>query len=518
MPFLRIPLAGQYGVNKDLAVHDLPANAWTDALNVRFLDGYAIQFFGKASIYETVQNTPLHLFPLTIEEDRHWIYLGENSAYSVYKDTVSGTIIHTDLTTSISTTSPNQWTSAVLGGIPVINNGVDSPQRWDLNLANNFVDLDNWPANTTCSSLRVYKQFLIALGVVKNGEDYPFLVKWSHPADAGSVPESWDEEDPNYDTGEYPLSEGYDIIIDGMQLRDSFMIYKESSIWRMDLVGAPFIFSFKRVLGTSGALNRNCIVELDGYHFVLTGSDVIVHDGQKPRSVLDKKVRRFLFKDMDVESRANAFVFKNPFFNEAYVCYPQVGSSVPDKALVWNYLDDTITFTDIPNIYHASFGVDTNAITTSAWDDDDQAWNEDLTLWNDAETVPRRAKVLMASADPALYLLDATATDASGPGANYVEKRGLFFEEDERRVLIQSIRPRLFGNTGDTVVIKVGGTDDSPYNDPIWDAEVEFVIGEDVSADVLVDRRYAAFRVENGTALQWRMDSLDVEYVETGRW
>jgi hypothetical protein len=49
-------------------------------------------------------------------------------------------------------------------------------------------------------------------------------------------------------------------------------------------------------------MNRNCIAEIDGYHFVLTNNDVILHDGNTAQSVLDKMTRRWLFKNIDVNS------------------------------------------------------------------------------------------------------------------------------------------------------------------------------------------------------------------------
>ena len=47
----------------------------------------------------------------------------------------------------------NNWTSAVLGGIPILNTGdtTSIPMYWNLNLANKFLDLPNWPANTYCN-------------------------------------------------------------------------------------------------------------------------------------------------------------------------------------------------------------------------------------------------------------------------------------------------------------------------------------------------------------------------------
>jgi hypothetical protein len=186
--------------------------------------------------------------------------------------------------------------------------------------------------------------------------------------------------------------------------------------------------------------------------------------------------------------------------------------------MVWNYQDRTVTFVDIPDVYHAAFGPDTNAIYTEAWDTDPGEWEDDTSLWNDSEPVPRRSKVLLASAGPTIYLLDAKADEFDGAGSVYAERQGLFFGEDERRVLIQGIRPRIKGSRGTTVTIKAGGSDNSPYEDPVWDATMTHVIGTTVRNNCLVDRRYPAIRFENGTAKQWRMDSYDIEYEVTSLW
>jgi len=212
VPFVRVPNAGQVGVNKDLSTHEIPMGVWTDCQNIRFLDGMAWQFYGHGGVYSTPSVTPYHLLPITNAGDPQWIYAGASSIHNVRIS--GGSVIHTDLSGATYTAAENEWVSTVLGGIPILNNGNDAPQRWDLNLANNFTDLDNWPANTTCKSMRTYKNFLVALGVNKNGSDYPYMVKWSSPADPGTVPTTWDETDATQDAGETDLSEGYDIIVD----------------------------------------------------------------------------------------------------------------------------------------------------------------------------------------------------------------------------------------------------------------------------------------------------------------
>lgn len=517
MTIVRIPAAGAVGVIKDLSAHELPNNAWTDAQNIRFLDGMAYQFYGHGEVYNSPTVAPQHVLPCMIGTARYWIYASATKTHCV---TISGGVaVHTDITHATPRAGlVNQWTSASLSGIPIFNTGDTStvPMTWSLNTANKFVDLANWPASTYCKSLRAFRNYLIALNVTKAGVNYPAMVKWCHPADPGAVPVTWDITDPTKDAGENDLAEGFSPIVDGLTLRDSFMVYTEASIWRMDYVGGVYVFKFSKVLGTSGAMNRNCIVESDGMHVVLTGSDVIVHDGQTASSVLDKASRRFLFQNIEVTAVDKCFVFKNPFFNEIFVCYPSIGSTSCDRAMVWNYKDKTVSFRSLPNLNHAAFGAVDSGLAGN-WSQDSAPWDSDLSLWNGPDFVPSTARVMMASADTKLHLMDASSSfDGVIPSA-YLERRGLSFGEPERKKLVRGIRPRIQGNTGSTLVIKVGASDD-PYLDPVYGPAMTHTIGQTISNDCLVAGRYISVWIGTGTAYQWRLDSLDIDVVPQGGW
>jgi hypothetical protein len=520
VPFVRIPDAGKVGLNKDLSNHELPINAWTDARNVRFLNGYAWQMFGYGEVFNTAQVVPHHVMPVVIGTARYWLYASLEKIYAV--TLAAGTAVHTNRTRQTAAVdvnyaaTPNSWTSTLIGGIPILNNGVDPPQAWDLNLANRFVALPGWPANTTCKSMRGFRSFLVALNITEAGTNYPFMVRTSHPADPGSVPASWDYTDPTVDALRFDLAQGYDPIVDGFQLRDSLMVYKEASVWRIDFVGGQFVDQVTKVLGTSGALNRNCIVEVDGFQVVLTNSDVIAHDGQSPWSILDRQTRRWLFQNMDVDGVYRAFVFKNPFFNEVCIAFPSVGSNTCDKALVWNYVEKTVSIRDVPNIHHANFGP-TDVGLLGNWAQDPAPWQSDLTLWDSPDFVPSAARVLMGSDGPKLYMLDSSSSFDGAVPTVYLERRGLSFDAPERIKLVRGLRPRVVGNTGDTVKFRVGGQDD-PWGEPTWSDEMVHTIGSTTANDCFVSGRYITIRWENGTAFSARLDSIDIDVEMAGNW
>lgn len=179
MTIVKVEQVGSIGVVKDLSQHELPQNAWTDAKNIRFLDGYAYQFYGHDEVYNSPSYVPQFVQACNVSGNRYWIYTTAAKTFAV---TISaGASVHTDITHATPRSGVvNQWTGTMLSGIPVLNAGDVSsvPMSWDLNLANKFVNLANWPASTYCKSIRAYRNYLIALNITKSSTSYPYMVKW----------------------------------------------------------------------------------------------------------------------------------------------------------------------------------------------------------------------------------------------------------------------------------------------------------------------------------------------------
>lgn len=518
MSLVPVKQVGQFGVNRDLSSSELPINAWTDCQNIRFLDGSAYQYYGHGEVFAGTVVEPYHVLPVTVAGVKYWLYAGAQKIYQV--GAPAGVITHTNITRQTASVdvnysaTRNSWTSTVLGGIPILNNGIDPPQQWLL--TGKATALANWPANTTCAVMRSFKNLLVALDVTKSGTRYPYMVKVSHPADPGSVPVTWDIADATKDALEYDISSGYGYIIDGMELRNSFMIYKTDGVFRMDYTGGAFVVSNQKVLGMSGAMNRNCITEIDGQHFVLTGFDVVVHDGNQATSVLDKQTRRFLFNNIDSANTNLCFVFKNPYLNEIFVCYPTPGNSQCNQAMVWNYVDRTISFRDIPNLNHAQYGALDSGAATS-FDSDSAPFDSDITAFNAGDFTPDLVRVVMASGDTKLYQLDSSATFNGSIPTAFLERKGLHFDAPEAIKLCKGVRPKISGTAGGTVNVQIGWSNE-PYETPTYGAAVPFTIGSSVTVDSLSSGRYMAIKFSSGTAYTWRLDSYQVDIQTQGMW
>jgi len=100
--------------------------------------------------------------------------------------------------------------------------------------------------------MRSHKQFLFALGLNEGGTIIPDGVRWSSPADITGIPETWDELDTTNFAGITTLGGDGGNIIDGVSLRDSFVVYRESGITVFDYVGGQFVWkSMSRELSMS---------------------------------------------------------------------------------------------------------------------------------------------------------------------------------------------------------------------------------------------------------------------------
>jgi hypothetical protein len=502
-----VTACGVAGVIKDIGLPNLPMEAWTDASNIRFLDGSALQFLGHGQVYNSPAYAPQFVMPVYVAQVRYWLYHTATKSFVVTN--TGGVAVHTDITHATPRTGVvNRWSGTVFGGIPVFTDGgvANVPMYWDQNLANKFVNLTAWPGSTYCKVIKSFKNLLVAGFITKASGTFPFMIKWSNLAVPGSLPSSWDETDATKEAGEFDVGDGQDPIIDLLGLKDSLIIYKESSTHALDYIGGAFVLKSRRVFKMSGIMNKNCAVDVDSFHFAVTGSDIVVHDGYSATSILKKKTRRSFFQSIDVANRGLVFCFVNPFLSEIFVAYPSIGATSCDTALVYNYEDKTVSFRSLPNVNHADYGPIDNDLG-GAWSQDSDSWDSDLTAWNGPDFTPDTVRVMMGSADTKLFMMDASASfDGVIPSA-YLERRGIDFGDPEHYKLITSIRPRIVGNTGETVIIKVGFSDDQ-YGDPTY-TSFTFTIGVDLKADFLVSGRYISIRFETGTAFQWRLDSFD---------
>ncbi|HYE38157.1 hypothetical protein [Methylocaldum sp.] len=522
MPIFNVSDLGAVGIVKDVPPHTLPPNAWSDGLNVRFFDDCAAKTTGYFQVFGDPDITPYGLFSLASDNKYNWIYAGLEKVY-VFDGTdhINITRQETEVDVNYTGTVNDPWTGGILGGVPVLNNGVDAPQMWlPATTGTKLAELSNWPADTTCRVMRVFKSYLIALDVTKDGDRFPQMLKWSHPADPFAVPSSWDETDPTLDAGEYTFSDGSGFVIDCLPLGDNNIIYREDSVWAQQFIGGIDIFRFSKRFGTFGVLSPNCATEfLTGRHLVLAQGDIVVHDGISATSVLNKKWRRWLSANVDQAAVNKSFVVTNPNREEVWICIPVDGAEFPNFAIIWNYRSGAVGYKDIPEVSMISSGIVDPTIQED-WNDP-EPWDSDTTAWGELLYKSSERGMLMASVgESKLYKADQSTENDTATQSSFLQRTGIGIPFKQGMPpdftsykFIRGIWPRIEGTLGGVVRIRVGTQ--NVINGPVtWGPYQNFTIGSNQRVDVLLSGRLLAIELASNTTIEWRWYGyeLDVEF------
>ncbi len=503
------------GLNLDLSGEELPADSkgltWNGLTqNMRFADGYASRFRGFTQVFADPAVIPYAIGPYATTTARFWVHAGLNAVY------VDDGTTRTDITGTAPTGAiDDRWQINSLNGVLVMNNGVDKPMYWGGDTALNLATLPGWGATWKAHSIRPFKNFLIAMRVTKGSTLYPHMVKWSDIAVPGAIPSSWDETNPALDAGENDVAETPDLLVDGLPLGDTFILYKERSMYAMTYIGAPYIFRFQRLPGESGILARGCVVDTPLGHVMLTAGDVVLNAGQGAVSIANAQVRNAIFSNINTSLASRSFVCKNPQRNEVWVCIPTADSTTCDKAFVWNWVDRTWAVRTLTSATYGAHGMVPMGTSADSWASDSNPWDTDDSAWTENEYSPAEARLLMAHSTPKISLVDSGTLDLGSSISAVLERTGMPFGEANGVKTVTNVFPRIDGPTGQVVQVQVGASmlPDAP---PTYGAAVNFTVGTDRQVDCFATGRFMAIKFTSTGYPRWRMRSFDVAFDEAG--
>lgn len=369
---------GGVGVVTDIRPASLPINAFTRGKNVRFDESRV----GRSPVFRTIQDSlgfkPRFTYAIPSDSSGGYASVVIVSDTFAIKQYTNGSI--TSLQGSISTTASNisPLTGTSLADIAYINRR-DQVPVYMVNGGSSFATLLNWDSTWRAESVRSYGDFLLALNITEGSTSFPSRVRFSNLALANSVPDSWDASDPTKSAGFNDLLQMKTGIVDGLTLGTNFIIYSKDQVWLMEFVGGTFIHNFRKIFSDCGVINQNCIAEVEGTHYVFDYDDIYVHDTHSRQSICDERVKKYIFSGLNTAKTDRCFVHHNPDLDEVLFCYVS-GDDMAEythgdrcnRAAVFNYKNQTWSFTDLPNVASSTAGTissaTTYASTTSVYD------------------------------------------------------------------------------------------------------------------------------------------------------
>ena len=505
--------AGSIGIVKDIESQELPPEAWTDGVNVRFDDGKVYKVDGYSSIFTPSVSDANWITPVQTKTDIYWAYCGTDDIY-VYRPSAD---THHKITRAAGVytgTAAARWNGGVLGTVGIFNNGTDVPQSWNPALHGTLlVNLPNWPSGVTAKVIRPYKNFLVGLDITKSGSTYPQMVKWSNPAEAGAVPTTWDQTDTSQNAGEVILADTGGFLVDCLPMRDVNIVYKDSEVYGMQFIGGQLVFRFNQILKTSGLIAQGCAKEFKGQHFVIANDDIILFNGNDAESIIDRRLARTVFAEIDSTNYANCFVVPNYSQMEMWFCYPQGGDTYATKAAIWNWRENTWGFRDLPTTPYISFGV-YGAGTLNNWDTDSNAWDTDNTFWGSQNYNPTISE-LIGIATGNGYKMNDTHQAAGTDITSWVERTNLPLGGHQGKVMVTAVYPRVELGASSTLSVYVG--EHNAIEDPVtWSGPFTFTPGTDYKVDCRVTGRYIAIKFEFPGDNSGNLSGYEIEYELAG--
>lgn len=410
---LRINNLGQGGLNADISPWELPPSAITDGLNFRVANGALQTSGGNASMTTCPDDfKPAYVQTVVSPLGVYWLAAGQDSV-QVYNGLVWEDI--SSWTAGMSPLNPGDeflWQGCNLGKIPIVNNSQHYPEYWDpqssgTDLAGLPFDSSNtWEAKSfRCRVMRAHKNFLFALNLQEGATHLQNAYRWSHPADIDGLPFTWDETDASGLAGRSQIAGNSGAIIDGLSLRDSFVIYSQNGIDILEFVGGEFVWRRRSMTSSYGLFNRDSLVEVNGVHFFLADGDVVSNDGNSVQSIMYNRIRTRLVKNANAEYYHRSFAARNDVHKEIWFCVPEGSSEFPNVAYVYNWSDQSWAIRDLPTgLASAKFGptiVSTGTRMAAellpsplaapdlvTWDTWTGNWDEQTRTWSSGAVIP----------------------------------------------------------------------------------------------------------------------------------
>jgi hypothetical protein len=349
-------------------------------------------------------------------------------------------VMQINTTVNFTGASTDKWTGGTFNGVLLANSPVDGLYYWsgDTTIrmrrlyANTPVGL---PYTFVCDVARPYKNFIVMFGArtSTSATKLPYRINWTASVDPGSVPStSQFAAAASNDAGSVDKAETPGALVDMLPYGDSMIVYKEDSRIEMHYIGGNDVFAFQYLPGNDGLLAINCVVNTPkGQVFFTQNFDVKIHQGGQAESLAEGRIKQWIRDNIDSTNYKASFLAVNNKYSEVWVCIPTTGNSTCNKALLWNWNDDTWGERDITGVTCAASGMLPSSIATEE-------------------------RLVIGTTGPKIGLTDSGTTYLGSSITSMVERTGMDMDDPSTVKILQGSRWQDNGTAGATYSVYHG--------------------------------------------------------------
>lgn len=177
-------------------------------------------------------------------------------------------------------------------------------------------------------------RFVIAFGANEIGSPTqdPMLIRWSDQEDATNWTPS-----PTNQAGSLRLSRGSEIIA-ALHTRQEIAVFTDSSVYSLQYLGPPAVWGATLIAEGVSVIGPNSAVVASGVTYWMGVDKFYKYDGNV--TTLRCDLRQHVFSDINLSQSYQAFGGVNEAFNEVWWFYCSENSTIVDRYVVYNYLED----------------------------------------------------------------------------------------------------------------------------------------------------------------------------------
>jgi hypothetical protein len=177
-------------------------------------------------------------------------------------------------------------------------------------------------------------RFVMLFGTTDYGSAIldPMLIRWGNQESVVDwVPSSLNQ------AGSVRLSHGSEIVT-ALQARQEIVVWTDSSIYSLQYVGAPIVWSSQLLGDNISIMGQNAAAIASGIVFWMGVDKFYRYDGRVQTLRCD--LRRHVFSNINLGQSQQVFAGTNEGFNEVWWFYCSAGATAVDSYVVYNYAED----------------------------------------------------------------------------------------------------------------------------------------------------------------------------------
>jgi len=160
----------------------------------------------------------------------------------------------------------------------------------------------------------------------------PMLVRWSDQEN----PFLWVPDITNQ-SGEFRLSHG-SYIVTSNPTRQENLIWTDSALYSMQYLGAPYVYGFNLLMDNLSIMSPNAAITANNVTYWMGRDKFYSYSGRV--ETLPCALRQYIFNDLNLDQAFQVFSGSNEAYNEVWWFYCSTGSTVVDKYVIYNYLEN----------------------------------------------------------------------------------------------------------------------------------------------------------------------------------